>query len=215
MKNRHPLLILLFAILMLQGCSWFNEQPKTEPDIYLEKINISLDADANNQSATAVDLLIVYDPALLKVLMKMDAKTYYQTTEQIKLDYPEMLDIWHWELAPGQVVRDYSIERRADYPAGAIIFANYYTPAPHRVRLGSASHIHVRLKKLDFCVLEQGCPGGPIAVQEAYQTALQENLKLSKAKAAASNLKATASEAKAAQAKATQGMQAAKKALKL
>ena len=200
MKKKLPPLTLFLGILLLQGCSMFNEPPKTEPEIYLKAVNISLDADANNKSATSLDLLIIYDPSLLKVLMKMDAKTYYQTAHQIKLDYPEMLDIWHWELAPGQAVHNYPIQLRPDSPAGAIIFANYYTPGPHRVRLGSAESIHVRLKNLDFCVLEQGCLGGPIASQDAYEAALQESLKLGKLKKIAPEIKAaktTAAEAKA------------------
>ncbi len=164
----------LAMFLMLSACSLFKECPNVP--IYLQEVNFSLDSDANSKSATAIDLLIVYDPALLEVLLKMDAKDYYVASKQLKQDYPSLADILHWELTPGQVVKDYPINLRSAAPEGAVMFADYYAPGPHRVRIGSSKVIHVHFRANDFCVIEQGCFGDPNPDMSAEAAALQKNI---------------------------------------
>lgn len=164
----------LVTMLMLSACSLLRECPT--PPIYLQEVNFSLDSDANARSATAIDLLIVYDPALLEVLLKMKAKDYYAASKQLKQDYPSLADILHWELTPGQVVKDYPIILRSSAPEGAVLFANYYAPGPHRVRIGSSKVIHVHFRPNDFCVIEQGCFGDPNPDMSAEAAALQKSI---------------------------------------
>lgn len=145
-------------VLSLISCS--STDTDNEPDVNLEKISISLDFDANQDSATAVDLVFVYDPNLLKALMKMKASDYFASSDQIKRDYPEMVEVMHWELTPGQVAIEHPVTEKSDYPIAAFLFADYFSPGTHRLRVGSHEEIHVRLKKYDFCIIEQGCGEG-------------------------------------------------------
>ena len=149
----------VFLSTFLAGCQKMNPfaNKSDNPLICLDKVDISLDSDANQTSAISVDVLVIYKEELLQAVMKMTAKDYFASRMQIKRDYPDMVDIWHWELTPGQLVRDYPITQRSDRPEGAVIFADYFAPGDHRIRLGGQDHAHVRLKKYDFCVLEQGC----------------------------------------------------------
>ena len=148
--------------LVLSGCQGlklFEKDTEKNPSVCLEFVDISLDSDANQDSAISVDVLVVYKDELMKALMKMKAADYFASRIQILRDYPDMVDMWHWELTPGQVVRDYPITQRSDAPVGAVIFADYFAPGDHRIRFASEGHAHVRMKKFDFCVLEQGCSG--------------------------------------------------------
>ena len=150
----------VIGMCLLSGCDTVKDvlsDREKEPTICLRQIDISLDSDANMDSATSVDLLVIYRKDLLDVVMKMTAREYFATFMQLKRDYPEMIDIWHWELTPGQVLKDYPIMHRDDNPVGAVFFADYMSLGDHRVRCGQSPHAHVRLKKFDFCVLEQGC----------------------------------------------------------
>lgn len=142
---------LILSLVTLGGCA------NLDPAVRLDSVNIALDQDANLKSATAVDVVVIYKKSLLDAMMGMQAADYFASTDQIKRDYPEMVDIWHWELTPGQVVKNYPIKQRSDDPVGVFVFADYLTPGNHRVRLGSSDVVHIRLKATDFCVLEQGC----------------------------------------------------------
>lgn len=157
-----PILILGF----LTGCgTLFKDlEREGEPQFNLNTVNIILDQDANNTSATAVDLVITYKPELMKALTKMTAEDYFKVADQIRRDYPETLRIWRWELTPGQTVTNYEINSDQEFydPFGAIIFARYFTPGSHRIRVGSSDTIHVLVKKDDLCIIEQGCPGMPV-----------------------------------------------------
>jgi len=173
-SSRFSRFFSLATLLMLSACSLFKDCPT--PPIYLQEVNFSLDSDANKKSATAIDLLIVYDPALLEVLLKMEAKDYYIAARQLKQDYPSLTDILHWELTPGQVVKDYPISLRSDAPQGVVMFADYYAPGPHRVRVGSSKIIHVHFRENDFCILEQGCFGEPNPHMSQEAAALKKNI---------------------------------------
>jgi type VI secretion system protein len=167
---------LLFGVLLLTGCQ-SNDQ--TYPDVNLETVNILLDADANENSATAVDLLMIYDKGLLKSIMSMNSRKYYNNLNQIKRDYPELVDIFHWELTPGQFIYNYPVTMRDDTPYGAVVFADYYTPGDHRIRVGTEENIHIQLKRLDFCIIEQGCSSeqtGRTGVGEAITETLKDGM---------------------------------------
>ncbi len=191
-----PRFFSLAILFMLSACSLFKECPT--PPIYLQEVNFSLDSDANKKSATAIDLLIVYDPALLEVLLKMEAKDYYVAAKQLKQDYPTLADILHWELTPGQVVKNYPINLRSDAPQGVVMFADYYAPGPHRVRVGSSKVIHVQFRENDFCILEQGCFGEPNPHMSQEAAVLQKNIIFKEIEGA--DLKATIAQVEAVKA---------------
>jgi len=111
--------------------------------------------------------------------LEAEAKDYYAIAKQIRQDYPDLADILHWELTPGQVIKKYPIKLRSGFmggvkPQGAILFANYYAPGPHRIRLGSSEIMNVHLQSTDFCIVEQGCFGAP-AGPDAQSQAMKSN----------------------------------------
>jgi len=147
-------LTFLFVLLIV-GCA--KDDDARDPELNLQTVSISLDNDANRNSATAIELLIIYKMELLKALMKINAADYFASSDQIKRDYPDIVEIYRWELTPGQSITDYKIRANGDGPLGIIIFADYLTPGNHRERVGSAKDIHLRLRSEGFCILEQGC----------------------------------------------------------
>lgn len=163
----------ILILIIMNGCGFFKHEEK-EPEICLQNINITLDADANNDTATAIDLVIVYKSDLLKALMKIPATHYFASAEQIRRDYPQMIDVWHWELAPTQTLMNYPITLRDDPAVGALIFTYYNTPGEHRIRLGTYDNITVRLMKDDFCILEQGCDTSRQSSNSLNQSTLEQ-----------------------------------------
>ncbi|MBX9621289.1 MAG: hypothetical protein K2X28_04580 [Alphaproteobacteria bacterium] len=132
--------LALAVALSLTGCG---------PDLSINSVTIYTDQDANQNSAIAVDLVVLYDDNLVKGLGQMSASQYFSTTSQLLLDNPTLLDIWHWELVPGQVVQVFSPET-ATAANGAYVFANYLTPGDHRLKVAPSGIIAILLQKNDL-----------------------------------------------------------------
>ncbi|MBY0501313.1 MAG: hypothetical protein K2P93_04860 [Alphaproteobacteria bacterium] len=116
----------------------------------MQSVSIYTDPDANQNSATAVDLVLVYDQNLTGTLGKMSASKYFDGLNQLLLDNPTLLDVWHWELVPGQIVEDFQPQQEKGYAWAAFVFANYLTPGDHRVKVAPNGFVKILLLKDDL-----------------------------------------------------------------
>lgn len=115
------------------------------------KVHISPTANRNNP--VAVDLVLVSDNKLLKELMKMSAKDWFQQKHQVQLDYPKETELQagSWEWVPGQSVKLDRLTVRHEI-VGGIIFANYINEGPHRAVINPRNAILLTLGEDDLCV---------------------------------------------------------------
>jgi len=116
-------------------------------------VKVDISENANNNSPIALDVVLVYDEALLTELIKMPSKEWFEKREQIKRDYPEGtgLDYWGWEWVPGQKVPVQSLPLKPK-AKGGIIFANYFSPGEHRFSIDPFKNIIIRLEEKSFTV---------------------------------------------------------------
>ena len=124
MKN----ILLVFLVLV----NIANAEPRTLGQSKLVmKVNVS--PQANNNNPVALDLVLIKDKKLLKELMKISAKEWFEKRDQYHLDYPKEtgLSFGSWEWVPGQVVKLGPMPLKSKF-AGGIIFANYFSPGEHR-----------------------------------------------------------------------------------
>lgn len=136
----HGLMIIM--CMTLWSCSNGNL-----PELSLDTISIYSDIDANQNSAISVDLVIVYDEEVEKMLSKLTAAKYFATSQQLRLDNPTLLDIWHWELVPGQIVQDFEPPQEQGDAFAAFVFANYLTPGDHRLKVAPTGVVKILLQK--------------------------------------------------------------------
>lgn len=134
------------ASLWLVSCG----SSKDRPQLKIDTVSIYTALDANQDSATAVDLVIVHDQELLKTLGKLSAKAYFKASPQLRLDNPTLLNIWHWELVPGQSVVDFTPTQDKGRAFGAYVFANYLAPGAHRLKVAPDGVVAVMLGKNDL-----------------------------------------------------------------
>jgi len=120
------------------------------PELSIDTVSIYAEPDANQNSAIAVDLVLVYNQELLKTFGQMSAAKYFASSKQLLLDNPSLLDVWHWELVPGQIVEDFSPPQDKGDAYGAYVFANYLTPGDHRVRVAPNGVIKILLLRDDL-----------------------------------------------------------------
>lgn len=140
------ILLLLCLPMILVACS------SDEPSVRTKLIALDVKPDANLNHPIALDLVIVYNTALMKDLLGISSKEWFEKRSQYKLDYPGDLQNWEWELVPGQAVPFFKLPGHARDGVGGIIFASYVTPGTHRARFDPYEGIVVRLEEREFVV---------------------------------------------------------------
>ncbi len=120
--------------------------------IWIDSISITASPDANDFSAIPVDIVVIYQKELLEKLSKTPAKDYFKMSKQLLKDYPGMIEIFSWEVVPGQSLFDQPVPMKGAAPEGGFVFVNYIPPGEHRVRLGRTRNIHVQLKNTEFFI---------------------------------------------------------------
>lgn len=104
-----------------------------KPSAMLDTVSVTVAPTANDTTPVAIDLIAVRDKALVDKLGALTAAEWFAQREQAMRDHPATLGLTSWELVPGQTMR---VERPQAEPAWAIlVFANYATPGPHRLRV--------------------------------------------------------------------------------
>jgi type VI secretion system protein len=112
-------------------------------------VSVRVDDNANDNSAIAVDMVVVYDPKLVDSLLKMTAADWFNKRDQMEKDYPDTLKVSRWEWVPGQIVPDVALE----YHLGArkvVLFADYRTQGEHRLVVDPQESLHLVLAENDL-----------------------------------------------------------------
>ncbi len=87
---------------------------------------------ANGDTAVAVDIVVAADEALAATLAELTGPGFLARRAQLRRDHPETLEVFSWELAPGQTLGPQEIKHDCD-PEAVYVFAAYGTPGDHRV----------------------------------------------------------------------------------
>jgi len=156
----HPLLLSVGGFILLLSLTACPKVPKAVrsriPGASGEtKLNVKVHVSpiANKNNPVAVDLVLVSDKKLLKELMKMSARDWFEQRHQVQLDYPKETDLGagSWEWVPGQAVQLDRLPIRLEI-VGGVVFANYFTDGPHRAAINPRKDILLTLGEDDLCV---------------------------------------------------------------
>ena len=110
--------------------------------------------DANSNSAVAVDVVLVKDPAVLDSLLAMPASKWFASRAELQRTFPEALTVYPYELVPAQTIKN--DKKWSDQKAwAALVFAGYANAGEHRERLLlNASGYVVQLNAQGFSAKE-------------------------------------------------------------
>lgn len=123
--------------------------------VWIEKISFRADDNMNDQSPVTVNVVVVYDAALLAEVVKLDAQAYFQKADQLKVDNNGKMDVFSFDIMRGQRLLDQPISLSRMSGEGAVVFARYASPGPHRALLNDESAVVVELNKDDFKIVPQ------------------------------------------------------------
>lgn len=110
---------------------------------------VTVAPDANENSAIAVDLVVVYDSKVLDQLLKLKSSEWFARKQQLLNDYSDELAVKGWEWIPSQVVDAQFVP----YRSGArkvVLFADYHTDGEHRASIDPQKPFHLVLGPLDM-----------------------------------------------------------------
>lgn len=136
---------LLCLALILSGCGAFSSAvsgtkaalgigPRpVAPD--WKTLLITAAANANANSAVAVDLVLVKDTAMLESLLTMSAAKWFAMRSDLQRTFPEALTVYPYELVPTQLIRMDEKQFDRERVWAALVFARYSSPGEHRARL--------------------------------------------------------------------------------
>ncbi|HEV2145808.1 MAG TPA: hypothetical protein VGR37_00170 [Longimicrobiaceae bacterium] len=142
-RARGLLLALCAAALAAGGC---------RSAVKTSGYAVYADPRANDASPVPVELVVAYDEELVKVLAGLTARDWYRQRAQLRQDNPRGLQTVAWEFVPGQSVPLQPLRYPRKRAKGAFLFADYYTPGDHRVRVDPFRRILLRLGEQGFTV---------------------------------------------------------------
>lgn len=122
--------------------------------IKLKTISFSASMQANDNYATHVHLVLLFDPHMISEFLKMSSSDYFkdQKYKQLQRDHTSTINIFSYQVPPeakiGPVKLDYS-----GSPVAGFVFAHYRTPGDHRIRIGEDRHLMIMLDRNDWHVM--------------------------------------------------------------
>ncbi|AKQ53689.1 lipoprotein [Bordetella hinzii] len=96
---------------------------------------LTASADMNDNSALAVDLLLVLEPILARQLASMSAVQWFDKRAELMAAYGSELKVAGWEIVPGQQVEVSAAALPSGRAVAVYLFAHYWRQGPHRLRI--------------------------------------------------------------------------------
>jgi len=136
------------ALVPLTGCSTLFGP---SPPVKVETVGFRVSPQANQNSAVAVDLVLVKQQILVDTIGKLSAADWFARKAQFQRDFPDDIVVVSWELVPGQVILPANV--RPDPKVwGAFFFARYAGAGEHRAAVGSDRSVIVTLDDDDLSI---------------------------------------------------------------
>ncbi len=137
--------MVLIIVSFLTACS--SSTCVETAEVFLELVSFNIQSNANNNSAVALDLVILYDKTLINKFLGMSASSYFGKKKQLTLDYPVQMQVKNWEIVPGQKVTPYKVTFEYPLPQAAFFYAKLSSSGEHRQRVGDQKGLQIVLGK--------------------------------------------------------------------
>lgn len=121
--------------LVLTGCALPGFLRFDGSRLDINQLTLAAAANANRNSPIAVDVVLVFDAAMLDRLLDMPADKWFATKADLVKTFPKSLTLQSWELVPGQRLAVVGAALERPRVQGALVYAAYLSSGNHRQRL--------------------------------------------------------------------------------
>jgi type VI secretion system protein len=119
----------LLASIWLQGCSAISSLfGKSQPSTSLKSLAVMADGQANRNSATAVDVLFVYDSSVLS-LLPANAPAWFSQKSGLENTLGHSVDVVSLQIPPAYRVASVGMPARYRRALRILVYANYLAQA--------------------------------------------------------------------------------------
>lgn len=148
--------VLTCAWLMLSGCSAISSlMPWHTPTTALRGLRVAAQPGANLNSATALDLVFVYDKNSVAMLPKSGPEWFAQKAA-LQNGLGKTIDVVALQVPPATVIDPVKLPKRAGKALSVYVFANYLAPAGQaRADLTQFRHAVIWLAPAQVTITEQ------------------------------------------------------------
>ncbi|HEV2623088.1 MAG TPA: hypothetical protein VGU65_13500 [Frateuria sp.] len=141
---------LALLLLALAGCGIARPPPTS----VLGQLGVVAEPGANDDAATALDVVFVYDPQAGS-LLPLTGPEWFARKVAYRQNLGSAIDVVSLELAPATTVRDVALPPRYRRAVAVYAYASYLAPAGQpRLSLGAYPRAVIRLAP-DHVVVEQ------------------------------------------------------------
>ena len=140
---------MLFTSLGASGCAGFRSFFGETFDVTAYVATV-----ANDERPLAVDIIYAYDDDMMKELMKLSARDWFERKQQILSDNPgeDVLEVFSYEWTPG-TTRTVHLPLRGG-ASGGVMFVNYFYDGAYRHRLDLFTDVEVSFEHHEFAVTD-------------------------------------------------------------
>lgn len=151
---RKPFTPVLFAIIgfSLLGCGGALRSARRTVGLGSDLVmDISVDSNANQNSAIAVDVVNIENKKVVDSILAMSSSDWFKKKLDLQRTYPKDLSVNSWEWVPGQAVMPVKI-RNSRSAKALVLFASYATPGAHRAVLPGHGTVSMNFLEKDFAL---------------------------------------------------------------
>ncbi|HVZ43840.1 MAG TPA: hypothetical protein VHA82_08520 [Ramlibacter sp.] len=103
------------------------------------EVVISAADNANQNTAAAVDVVLVLEESMVEKVAALPAQKWFQTKHDLLRTYPAALTVRSFEVAPGQILRVPGERFGTPNVIAVFVFADYLSPGDHRTKVEQLS----------------------------------------------------------------------------
>jgi type VI secretion system protein len=104
-----------------------------------KEVVIAASESANQNTAVAVDIVLVLEDEAVAKLAALPAAKWFQTRSEMLRTYPGSFAYKSWEVAPGQRLSVPGSHFGSPSVVGVFVFADYLAPGEHRMKVEQLS----------------------------------------------------------------------------
>lgn len=133
---------IFVAVAAVCACGWLAKGPVTTR---LATLKVIAEPGADQNSATALDVVFVYDAAAIEILPKT-GPAWFQTKAALRAASPRAFDVVELQIPP-EYALNVALPKRSGQALRVVAYANYISEAGHpALNLTDAKHAVIRLK---------------------------------------------------------------------